>query len=91
MDEEQTVHVSKKPESEEDVYEKTIKEATLKRNQIDYLLMKVYYNGVLEGAFVRIQELQFKKYVLAQVLGIECDILVQLLSRETSRTSWVRR
>ena len=59
------MEISIKPESEEDVYEKTLREATLKRNQIDFLLMKIYYNNVMEGAFVRIQELQLKKYVLA--------------------------
>lgn len=57
----------KKQESEEnpikmeveekiDLYEKSIRDVCIKRQQIEYFLMNVFYNSVIEGAFVRIQE-----------------------------------
>lgn len=62
---EKTVPIAKKSDQPEEDYEKTIKLVTLKRSQIEILLMKVYYNEVMEGAFVRIQEVGLKRYVLA--------------------------
>jgi hypothetical protein len=62
---EKTVHVAKKADQPEEDYEKIIKLVTLKRREIEVILMKVYYNEVMEGAFVRIQEIGLKRYVVA--------------------------
>lgn len=66
----ETIPIDTRVDDIPDDYFQLIQNVILKRSQIDYLLMKHYFDNVIEGTFVRIHEPHLKKYVMAQILAV---------------------